>query len=97
MTTKYYPYNGMTLHTFMDIMADHGNRVQFIAGDATTVTVHFERDGFVAEVRMKIISPMRMVVQRVVFVDDVTIQPDAEAVRRAFIERGMVEVQDDAR
>jgi hypothetical protein len=30
-----------------------------------------------------------MVVQRVVWADDVTIQPDAEAVRRAFIERGM--------
>ena len=89
MTTKYYPYDGMTLHTFMDIMADHGNRVQFISSYANTVTVYFERDGFVAEVRMEIISPIRMVVQRVVWADDVTIQPDAEAVRRAFIERGM--------
>jgi hypothetical protein len=89
MTTKYYPYDGMTLDAFMGIMAEHDDRVQFVGGDVDTVTVYFERDGFVAEVRMKIISPMRMIMQRVVFADNVTIQPDIDAVRRAFIERGM--------
>lgn len=90
--TKYYPSGGMELKELMSIIASHDNLAQVIGGDESTVKLYFQRDGFVAEAHMKVISPCRVKVVYVAFVDGVTIQPDIEAVRRAFIERGMKEV-----